>query len=165
MRRAFGESGSTLVLIGDPKQAIYAFRGADVYAYLEAAAAAGTKATLSTNWRSDHDLIEAYDALFADSQLGHEGIAYRTVKAAGANLQPRLLGAPRQAALRVRILRRDAGMVRLTPTGFAAAPSTRELIASDLAADVVQLLSSDAQIVERRRDGSEICLLYTSRCV
>jgi exodeoxyribonuclease V beta subunit len=156
MRRAFGESGSTLVLIGDPKQAIYAFRGADVYAYLEAAAAAGTKATLSTNWRSDHDLIEAYDALFADSQLGHEGIAYRTVKAAGANLQPRLLGAPRQAALRVRILRRDAGMVRLTPTGFAAAPSTRELIASDLAADVVQLLSSDAQIVERRRDGSEI---------
>ena len=31
----------TLVLIGDPKQAIYAFRGADVYAYLEAAARRG----------------------------------------------------------------------------------------------------------------------------
>ena len=38
MRRAFG--AGTLVLIGDPKQAIYAFRGADVYAYLEAAAGA-----------------------------------------------------------------------------------------------------------------------------
>ena len=37
MRRAFGDGGATLVLIGDPKQAIYAFRGADVYAYLEAA--------------------------------------------------------------------------------------------------------------------------------
>ena len=37
MRRAFGDGGVTLVLIGDPKQAIYAFRGADVYAYLEAA--------------------------------------------------------------------------------------------------------------------------------
>ena len=37
MRRAFGGGGATLVLIGDPKQAIYAFRGADVYAYLEAA--------------------------------------------------------------------------------------------------------------------------------
>ena len=31
----------TLLLIGDPKQAIYSFRGADVYAYLEAANAAG----------------------------------------------------------------------------------------------------------------------------
>ena len=37
MRRAFGDGDTTLVLIGDPKQAIYAFRGADVYAYLEAA--------------------------------------------------------------------------------------------------------------------------------
>ena len=37
LRRAFGDGGATLVLIGDPKQAIYAFRGADVYAYLEAA--------------------------------------------------------------------------------------------------------------------------------
>ena len=38
--RAFGDGGATLVLIGDPKQAIYAFRGADVYSYLEAAEAA-----------------------------------------------------------------------------------------------------------------------------
>ena len=45
MRRAFGDAGA-LVLIGDPKQAIYAFRGADVFAYLEAAQAAGTRATL-----------------------------------------------------------------------------------------------------------------------
>ncbi len=37
LRLAFGEGGATLVLIADPKQAIYAFRGADVYAYLEAA--------------------------------------------------------------------------------------------------------------------------------
>ena len=36
MHRAFGLGGTTLVLIGDPKQAIYAFRGADVHAYLEA---------------------------------------------------------------------------------------------------------------------------------
>ena len=49
MRRAFGERRRTLVLIGDPKQAIYAFRGADVYAYLDAARAAGDAAR---RWRS-----------------------------------------------------------------------------------------------------------------
>ena len=45
MRLAFGAGPGdpvTLVLIADPKQAIYAFRGADVYAYLDAARTAGT---------------------------------------------------------------------------------------------------------------------------
>ena len=43
LQRAFGGGGVTLVLIGDPKQAIYAFRGADVYSYLEAAKAADAR--------------------------------------------------------------------------------------------------------------------------
>src|SRR5205814_9640191 len=77
MRRAFGEGDATLVLIADPKQAVYSFRGADVYAYLEASATAVTKATLATNWRSDQGLIDALDALFDGAQLGHEGIVHR----------------------------------------------------------------------------------------
>ena len=44
--RAFATEGVTLVLVADPKQAIYAFRGADVYAYLTAAETAGARATL-----------------------------------------------------------------------------------------------------------------------
>ena len=103
LRRAFG-GGVTLVLIGDPKQAIYAFRGADVYAYLEAGAAAGGRATLDVNWRSDQALIDAYDALFGGAHLGHPGIVYRTVRAADGNRAPRRWpGAP----LRVRIVHRD----------------------------------------------------------
>ena len=43
LQRAFGGGGVTLVLIGDPKQAIYAFRGADVYSYLEAARPRGRR--------------------------------------------------------------------------------------------------------------------------
>lgn len=49
---------STLVLIGDPKQAIYAFRGGDIETYLRAAATAGDKQTLGTNWRSDAALVD-----------------------------------------------------------------------------------------------------------
>ncbi len=85
MRRAFGEGGGTLVLIGDPKQAIYAFRGADVHAYLQARDEVQSEWTLDVNWRSDQALLEAYDALFDDAQLGSAGIAYRKVRAADAN--------------------------------------------------------------------------------
>ena len=156
MQHAFGTGESTLVLIGDPKQAIYAFRGADVFAYLDAADRARSEATLAVNWRSDQALIEAYDALFAESQLGHEGIAYRTVSAAPANLEARLIGAPDSGALRVRIVHRDDGLVPTTAKGYASLNGARALIAKDLAAEAVRLLSSGAEVVARRHDGAEV---------
>jgi len=136
LRRAFGGGDVALVLIGDPKQAIYAFRGADVYAYLEAARAAGTSRTLRVNRRSDQALLDAYDALFGEARLGHEGILYRQVRAAreGARLQ----GAP----LRVRLAERGTQGMALTARGFAEKNSTRDHVARDVAADIVRLLDS-----------------------
>ena len=153
LHRSFATSGVTLVLVADPKQAIYAFRGADVYAYLVAASTASTRATLQVNRRSDQALLDAYDALFADARLGHEGIVYRRVKADGANQTPRLIGAPSAAALRVRVAHRDEPTIEQTPYGFARAPSARAHVARDLAADIVELLSSDAEIEHRTPDG------------
>lgn len=63
--RLFPAGGSPLFLIGDPKQAIYSFRGADVFAYLAAAGAAGSRYTLEENWRSEPALIRAVNTLFA----------------------------------------------------------------------------------------------------
>jgi exodeoxyribonuclease V beta subunit len=144
MRLAFGEGEVTLVLIADPKQAIYAFRGADVYAYLDAARTAGTQATLQINWRSDQGLIDAHDALFSGVRLGHEGIAYRQVRAAPEHQRPGLTGAPVAAPLRVRVAMRDD--LPLTPRGFARAADTRRHIVADVAADVVELLGSGARV-------------------
>ena len=109
MRRAFvdGSPDTSLVLIGDPKQAIYAFRGADVYAYLDAAAVAGERATLQVNWRSDQALLDAFDALFDGAKLGHRGIVYRPTRAADGHDGARMTGAPVDVPLRVRILHRD----------------------------------------------------------
>ncbi|MBN2358001.1 MAG: exodeoxyribonuclease V subunit beta [Deltaproteobacteria bacterium] len=53
-----------LFLIGDPKQAIYSFRGADVYAYVRAVQQASDRATLPINHRSDQGLVAAVNALF-----------------------------------------------------------------------------------------------------
>jgi exodeoxyribonuclease V beta subunit len=147
LRLAFGGGPAhpaTLVLIADPKQAIYAFRGADVYAYLEAARAAETRATLPINWRSDQGLIDAHDALFSGVKLGHEGIAYRQVRAAEAHQAPGLTGAPVAAPLRLRVaLRTDLPQ---TPRGYARAADARRHVVCDVAADIVALLSSSARV-------------------
>jgi exodeoxyribonuclease V beta subunit len=156
MQRAFGGGGVTLVLIGDPKQAIYAFRGADVYAYLAAARAAGTRATLRTNWRSDQGLIDAYDALFGEAQLGDEGIVYREVRATEGNQAPRLTGAPVAAPLRVRVVHHDAPGIETTPQGYTRVGPAREHVAEDLAADLVGMLSSGAEVEVRADDGTTL---------
>jgi exodeoxyribonuclease V beta subunit len=155
LRRAFGGSGVTLVLIGDPKQAVYAFRGADVYAYLAAARAADARATLEVNWRSDQGLIDAYDALFGGARLGHEGIVYRRVRAADANVAPRLAGAPVAAPLRLRVVHRGEPSVGITPQGYARVSPARAHVTHDLAAELVRLLSSGAEIELRRDDVAE----------
>ena len=154
MHWAFGAPDRALILIADPKQAIYAFRGADVYSYLEAAREAGSRATLRVNWRSDQGLIDAYDALFAGAKLGHAGIAYRRVKAAPANREPRLLGAPAGTPLRFRVV--DRGSVQQTRYGYATKPSARAHIARDVAAEIVELLSSGAELETRSEAGIPI---------
>lgn len=55
----------TLYLIGDPKQAIYSFRGADIFTYMQAARAADQRFTLGTNYRSDPRLITAVNTVFS----------------------------------------------------------------------------------------------------
>ncbi len=158
MARAFGEgSSTTLVLIGDPKQAIYAFRGADVHAYLLAHQAVQSEWTLDVNWRSDQALLGAYDALFGDAHLGYADIAYRPIRAAEANQRSRLVGAPEPTPLRLRIVHAADGLVPLTPKqGLVSKAEARNVIATDLAADVVAFLSARPKLIVRGRDGREL---------
>lgn len=54
-----------LLLIGDPKQAIYAFRGADIFTYMQARNEVSERYTLDTNWRSSHGMVAAVNRLFS----------------------------------------------------------------------------------------------------
>ncbi|MBV4550138.1 exodeoxyribonuclease V subunit beta [Pseudomonas sp. SWRI102] len=63
-----------LFLIGDPKQAIYAFRGADIYTYLRARqATAGRLHTLGTNFRSSHAMVSAVNHVFQSAESRPQG--------------------------------------------------------------------------------------------
>lgn len=81
-----------LVAVGDPKQAIYRFRGADVSSYVRFADTC-ERTTLRTNHRSDAPLLEGLNAAFGNTTFG-EGIEYRSVGAGPGNAQSRFEGLP-----------------------------------------------------------------------
>jgi len=142
LERAF-HGHRTLVLIGDPKQAIYAFRGADVVTYLLATEAAAVKATLGTNWRSDRPLVDALRHVMGDVALGDPRILVREVDA--GHTEPSLSGAPVDAPLRIRAVPRQALGVE-EPEKPLAVGDVRPFVANDVAADIVDLLYSDARL-------------------
>lgn len=52
------------IMIGDPKQSIYKFRGADIFTYLKATEQAQYRFSLGENWRSTQPLIQTINYLF-----------------------------------------------------------------------------------------------------
>ena len=105
--RAFS-GRSTVILIGDPKQAIYAFRGGDIVTYLKAAETAGDKQTLGTNWRSDGALVDRLQVVLGGAELGDPRIVVHDVDAYHEG--SRLANAPSTDPFRLRVV--DAGHVR-----------------------------------------------------
>ena len=149
---------ATMVLIGDPKQAIYAFRGGDIFTYLAAADTAATRHTLAINWRSDAPLVDG--AAGAARWRGAGRPPDRRTPGRGAPRgQPPRRRARAPIPLRLRQLR-----------GADPRPATRERsrstprgrhIAQDLADDVARLLASGATfdgrpVGRRRRRGPDL---------
>ena len=76
---------SLLFLIGDPKQAIYSFRGADIFTYMDAAASRHlSHYTLDVNYRSTPELVIAVNTLFSRSRKPFifDAISFQPVSAA-----------------------------------------------------------------------------------
>ncbi len=139
IERAFS-GHSAVVLIGDPKQAIYGFRGGDIYTYLEAARTAGERRTLDVNWRSDTALVERLQTVLGGAALGDPDIVVRDVRPhLGGH---RLAGAPHNAPFRLRLVRRAAFGVEQSKT--IPMQELRRYIPADLAADVGALLAGGA---------------------
>ena len=83
------QSDRRMVLIGDPKQAIYGFRGGDIATYLQArrqmeSHQLGEIYTMDTNWRSSPNMVAAVNALFAGhpTPFQHTDISFHPVQAA-----------------------------------------------------------------------------------
>ncbi|WP_427385129.1 UvrD-helicase domain-containing protein [Janibacter sp. G56] len=131
---------AVMVLIGDPKQAIYAFRGGDIVTYLEAARSAGTRKTLGTNHRSDAPLVESLQTVLGRARLGDADIDVKPVQAHHEG--SRLAGAPCGAPFRLRVM--DRAHAGKSGTGTVLVAAMREHVSRDCASEIAALLASGA---------------------
>ena len=155
-RRAFSET-TTMVLIGDPKQAIYAFRGGDIVTYLQAAESATTTQTLGVNWRSDQPLLDAVQAVLEGARLGDERIVVHPVTAHFT--ESRLSGAGAPFRLRT-VLRAHLG------EGPRAKPPValwRAHVITDTAHDIKRLIEAGPTFEGRNLVPGDIAVLAARR--
>ncbi len=163
LNRVYSTQDSALFLIGDPKQAIYAFRGADVFSYLEASRAAGdNRFGLTTSYRADPSLVQAQNTLFEGVALPFvdEGIAYASIEARPGAMDAMSGWDEPRPALDVALL------ARAEPDSHKLLTKTRveaELPAR-IARDIRALLGSGVQLGNKAlRPGDIAVLTRTNR--
>lgn len=159
-RQVFAETsaGHRLRLIGDPKQAIYGFRGADVATYLAARAAvpAEGRSTLGTNWRSEAGLVAAVNRLFErhPQPFAHPHIAFNPVVPGGLADRAPLSDRRSRAPFHLWLLGDEADGKALSQD--AAAEQARAAIL----AEIERLLHDpDVRLGERRLRPQDIAVL------
>jgi exodeoxyribonuclease V beta subunit len=139
-RKVFGTGDGPLFLIGDPKQAIYGFRGADLFAYLAASSEVESRHTLGENWRSEPGLITAVNTVFdgRDRPFLFEEISFRPAAPAPAKGPDplRIEGEP-ESALHLWFLKGGLGQGSDKPLSKGTA---REILPRAVAGEISRLL-------------------------
>jgi exodeoxyribonuclease V beta subunit len=146
-QRIYADHADTgLLLIGDPKQAIYGFRGADIHTYLQARRRADAPTwTLDTNYRSTQPLVNAVNQLFEHAEQhpqgafaygkGEDALPFLPVQAHGRHERLTLHGDPLPAMQ----LARAADLAPMSKAAYHA------LMAGHAAAWLVSLLDAAQQ--------------------
>lgn len=144
-----------LYLVGDPKQAIYSFRGADVFAYLRARDVAKRQFTLGKNWRSTRALVTAVNRVFDShpSPFALKPIVFRPVEAAGrADEKP--LSGPDGPVEPLQLWCWDPAA-----EGISNELARTARLAAFTAEEIVRLLSDGTRLEDRRLAPGDIAVL------
>ncbi len=155
-QKIYSGSDAPLFFIGDPKQAIYSFRGADVFTYLTAAESADRVEMLGENWRSETGLVEAVNALFAsreDNPFAIDRIRFEPVKSFGRRDKgPLITTAGSNAPLHI--------WLTLEEDGISNARA-EALLPKAVAAEIARLLQGGATIGDRPLRAGDIAILIS----
>ncbi|MBT3257587.1 MAG: exodeoxyribonuclease V subunit beta [Deltaproteobacteria bacterium] len=141
--RIYGRRPQTaLLMIGDPKQAIYAFRGADIHTYLRARRDTGDEPyTLSANYRSTEELVKSVNQMFGSANPYPEGpflfkdrIPFEPVSAKGPQGQLMVKNQP-SSGLHIWHLQQTEPVLKTGENGYLAK------MAEAFADEIVRLLN------------------------
>ncbi len=155
-QRIYQQQLGPVFLVGDPKQAIYSFRGADIFAYLHARRSVAAQHSLEVNWRSTPQLIKAVNTLFMRQQpFWFEQIPFIETHAAerGAQPLPELQHSGSSAPLQLWLLPEEPDK------GCWTKEQALRLCAQATAQGIVALLNEPARIGEQPLQGSDIAVL------
>jgi len=160
LERAFHHR-TRLVVIGDPKQAIYGFRGADLQAYLDARDRADRRFTLNHNHRSDARVVDGIAQLFGRASLGGPGqaIGLTPVTSSGRTCRVWLDDATNAPGVYVRAIAPDQEL---------PAADARKAVAADLVREFINLLARgriDDHGTVRNVRAADLAVLVRSRRV
>jgi len=158
-----GVESSALCMIGDPKQAIYSFRGGDIFTYLLARDHADHCWHMDTNWRSIDAMVQGYNRLFWGAPLDEEarpvfgfGIDYEQIKStpkAAANEAPLKDGAVDRGAM---------NYVWFNPQQQPINAGFRAVIARWCCSEIDRLLTASVSLGERSVQERDIAILVRS---
>lgn len=158
--RIYRNTQGQVYYVGDPKQAIYSFRGADIYTYLQAAhhVEHQQRYTLARNFRSQPKLLAAFNLLYArspDPFRNDKRIDYETVSS-GGTVNSELVCEPALAPLRIWDFQGDQqnqvslGEVQLT---------VAQAVANDIARLLLQAQQGQASIAGTALTSGDFAVL------
>lgn len=132
-----------LILIGDPKQAIYAFRGADIFTYIQAKHAIDGAYSMETNWRSSQAMVTAVNTLFSqvDTPFIFSAIPFWSMQSAPRNQA-------KQFSLAQKI--QPALQVHLLPESITTVAEYKALLANYSAEQIASWLTLPAQLIDQK---------------
>lgn len=142
---------SNMLMIGDPKQAIYSFRGADIFTYLGAKDSTDleNQYTLDINWRSASELVKAVNTLFenvADPFI-FSGIDFNPVKASKmADKAPLKISGKKTPPLTIWHINVTEDNLGNRPKGFIKKESAKIDVAQSTANQIASLLEQSNKV-------------------
>ncbi|WP_133407223.1 exodeoxyribonuclease V subunit beta [Parashewanella tropica] len=151
-------SNSGLLMIGDPKQAIYAFRGADIFTYINARNQTEDHYSLATNYRSAEQMVNGVNQLFSNNAdpFISQAIPFELVNTpdTAKNKIVHATGDPK--ALQIRLLPEDS------EKGLNKEAACKHL-ANDAAAEIVRLLNQNTLLGNKSLQAKDIAVLVRNR--